>query len=859
MHTDHSRLKELFIAACDLPPGEQTVLINKQCADDPALRRALEKLLHNDQSDDGILADDDLARGVQVHVDADDPPVAPERISRYRIKRLLGEGGMGLVWLAEQDNPRRDVAVKVIRSGFMSRELQRRFELEAAVLGRLQHPGIAQVHEAGMFDDGSGAKPFFAMEYVDGLPLNEFVRVHKLAVRDRLNMFMKICDAVQHAHQRSVIHRDLKPANILVTTTGQPKILDFGVARATDSDVQVSTLQTNVGQLIGTLPYMSPEQVTGRGQDVDTRSDVYALGVILYELLAERLPYDLKDRSIINAARIISEDEPAPLSTINRAFRGDLNTIVRKALEKEPERRYQSALELAADVKRYLSDEPIFARPATTVYQLRKFARRNKAIVAGVAVAFLALAVGVVSTTIGMVHAQSEADRANSLNDFMRDILVSISPDKANPDVKLVDVLRDASDSVDTRFANHPENRNQINALLGDAFAQLSVYPESLPHLKNVYEFNRDQFGKTDARTLHAAAAYLRSLGHAGHIATALSVGNSLVDAMNDAQRNSREALQLRRNLANAASIRAKTADAARNDIRQMLDVARRSFGDHDLLSVQLANDLAVMLVGDITRGQSEHPIADAQEAADLFRFALDDPAVYQGDVIEEARTRLNLADALTRLDELDEAEFHVQRIFELGAKTFGENHAIRGRAYRTLADIHWRKDEPRLAAECWVKQAEVDRKRDGDNSVFSLSTMSDALPYLEAGGLNEKGEEYARVASANMGAAHGDIADLHTVYLARFLSAQGKFTEADPLFEQLAHSDQMEINSDFTCIYHLFLGEHQLAQGDIEEARQHMHEAQRIRAAMRDDAHPSRARVEDAVRRASAADPAPD
>jgi serine/threonine protein kinase len=279
-----------------------------------------------------------------------------------------------------------------MKPGIASAEQVRRFEHESRALGRLQHPGIAQIYEAGTADAGLGPQHYFAMEFIHGQSLREYAQALHLNVRQRLELVIKVCDAVQHAHQRGLIHRDLKPGNILVDASGQPKILDFGVARSTDSDAH-ATRQTDLGQLVGTLAYMSPEQVLGDPLELDTRSDVYALGVILYELLAGCLPYQVSSK-LHEAVQTIREQDPAPLSSIRRIYRGDLETIVSKALEKDKARRYASAADLAADMRRYLRDEPIVARPASTIYQLKKFARRHKPLVSGLGVVFVVLAGG---------------------------------------------------------------------------------------------------------------------------------------------------------------------------------------------------------------------------------------------------------------------------------------------------------------------------------------------------------------------------------------------------------------------------------------------------------------------------------
>jgi len=344
------------------------------------------------------------------------PKDIPSTIGRYRVIRPLGEGGMGAVYEVEQDQPRRRVALKMIRSGWASPELLHRFESEFQALGRLHHPGIAQIYDAGAVDSSFGPQPFFAMEMIHGKPLLDYANEKRLNARERLALMIRICEAVQHAHQHGIIHRDLKPGNILVDENGQPKVLDFGLARFTDSDVQ-ATRQTDLGQILGTLPYMSPEQVLADPLALDTRSDVYALGVILYEMLAGKLPYQVS-RHLHEAAQTIQQVDPTPLSSINRAYRGDIETIVAKTLEKDKTRRYGSATELAADLKRYLEDRPIAAKPASTTYQLRKFARRNKALVAGAAAVLLTLMAGIVVSTWQAVRARRAESAALEQRDL---------------------------------------------------------------------------------------------------------------------------------------------------------------------------------------------------------------------------------------------------------------------------------------------------------------------------------------------------------------------------------------------------------------------------------------------------------
>jgi WD40 repeat protein/predicted Ser/Thr protein kinase len=398
-------VEALFKQAIDLDAPRLAAFLDEHCGDDAGLRAAVEELL---QLDSKARADESLLRS----------PVAGSRprglaspvpsVGRYRVVRVLGEGGMGTVYEAEQDNPRRTVALKVIRAGLAS-DLLHRFAREAQILGRLHHPGIAQVYEAGVADSG---QPYFAMELIAGMPLERYAGEQALDTRGRLELVARVCDAVQHAHERGVIHRDLKPANILVEKSGQPKVLDFGVARAADPGVTAGGGRTEAGQLIGTLNYMSPEQASGDPAAIDPRGDVYALGVILYELLAHRLPYILDDLPLPEAARVIREQEPSRLGSLDSHLRGDVETIVAKALEKDKARRYASAGELAADIRRFLKHEPIRARPTSALYQLRKFARRHKALVGAVVGVAAALAAGTVVSVLYAVRADHNARQA---------------------------------------------------------------------------------------------------------------------------------------------------------------------------------------------------------------------------------------------------------------------------------------------------------------------------------------------------------------------------------------------------------------------------------------------------------------
>ncbi|MEM7247260.1 MAG: protein kinase [Acidobacteriota bacterium] len=402
---EHALVSRLFKTAQGLPPDEQEAFLDRELPEGGELRDRVRRMLGHDLKggplDRSMLPD----RARQQAVAASDgsfehrpgPARAPEAIAGHRIIRCLGRGGMGVVYEAEQDTPRRRVALKVLRQSLPDDATVRRFVREIELLGRLRHRGIAQVHGAGWTaagEQGDTSQPWFSMELVDGLPLDEHCATHELSVPERLALVARIADALHHAHEQGVIHRDLKPANILVDREGQPRLLDFGVAGLASSARDEATRLTSTGMLIGTLAYMAPEQVSGRTSDTGPATDVYALGVLLHELLTGRPPLDIEGLSFPEAARLISEVSPRSLATVSTDLQGDIDTIVSKALSKEPERRYASAAALAADIRRHLAHEPLLARPPSTWYQVSKFARRHRTLVGGVTATLLASLIG---------------------------------------------------------------------------------------------------------------------------------------------------------------------------------------------------------------------------------------------------------------------------------------------------------------------------------------------------------------------------------------------------------------------------------------------------------------------------------
>ncbi len=380
--------KRLFAEAAGRPPDERERWLEGACGGDASLLAEVR----------GLLAAD---------AEAETAVPLPDRIGGFRIVRRIGAGGMGTVYEAEQESPRRRVALKVMTPVFADEESARRFRYETEVLGQLDHPGIARIYSAGVHE----GRPWFAMEFVDGVDLTEHVRLKNLGRRDRLALLQRICEAVQQAHTLGIVHRDLKPGNILVNARGEPKLLDFGLAKFVDAEARM-TVATQAGQLLGTIPYMAPEQVSMEPGAIDLRTDVYALGVIAFELLSGKHPLDLSGHSLAQALLRVRDSDAPRLGSLHTQWRGDIETIVAKALAKEKDRRYASAGELGADIGRYLHDQPIVARPASKGYQLRKFVRRHRTLVAGLAATFLALIAGVVVSTTYYFKAADERDEA---------------------------------------------------------------------------------------------------------------------------------------------------------------------------------------------------------------------------------------------------------------------------------------------------------------------------------------------------------------------------------------------------------------------------------------------------------------
>jgi non-specific serine/threonine protein kinase/serine/threonine-protein kinase len=734
------RVRQLFEDALELPPGERDVFLEQACAGDRELLGEVNSLL---------LARDDAEKFLER------PAALPDEnrdlwvgrtVGHYRIVDVLAAGGMGMVYRAEQDQPRRQVALKLIRSGAVSPELLKRFKLEAEVLGRLDHPGIARILEASTTDPALGGQPFFAMELVEGPPLTRFAEQGKLRTRERLELLIKVCEAVNHAHRQGVIHRDLKPANILVREDGQPKVLDFGVARITDADLQVTTMHTDLGRLIGTLAYMSPEQVRGRHAELDTRSDVYALGVLGYELLTGKLPQPLAGKSVSEAARIIEHEDPQTLASTGSSFPADLETIIRKCLEKEKERRYGSPAELAADLRRFLDHEPISARPPSALYQFSRFARRNRALVTGAGLALAALVIGLAISLAGWnsantarrqadkarQRAETEAEKASMLNTYLSQMLEAPDPWADGMEVKVVDVLAKASATLEETLGGQPEVAAMAHYRLGYTYSSLGLYEQAEPHIRRAEEISREVSGFPP----RARVEILADLGHL---------------------------------LLNRGEL-----EEAEQQCRAAVDLAGSSLGEDTPERIKSEHELALVLW---EKGELD-------EAEKLFRRCYEQSAAVRGPEDEETMATMEaLGNVLRQQGRREEARPLLERAYAFCLETSGEDHPRTAIALNNLAFIYQELEEHDRALEMFRRSLESRRRVQGNDSTSVIVGLNNVGLQLGLMGRGEEAlpciEEAMAAAGRALGPEHWFGPAIRSTY-GRTLLGLGRYADAE-------------------------------------------------------------------------------
>ncbi|MCI0450863.1 MAG: serine/threonine-protein kinase, partial [Candidatus Latescibacteria bacterium] len=664
------------------------------------------------------------------------------------------------------------------------------------VLAQLHHPGIEQVFEVGVHTDDDGERrPYFVMEYVRGEPLDSFAKRGTLDARAKFELVAELCDAVHHAHTRGVVHRDLKPANILVVEsadTSKPvacKILDFGVARALDPALLPATPHTETGQLVGTVPFMSPEQV--RGTRVDARTDVYALGLVAHWLLAGAMPYDVANRSVMEAARAILDDDPVALSTVDATLRGDAETIVSKALEKEPERRYATAADLCADIRRYLADRPIVARAPSTWYQLRKFARRNRALVAAGAALFVVLAAAAAggswlalratrAETLArarLAESEREARRLEEVVGFLQSMITSADPQSdGSRDVTVIEAIDAAQRRLsDGALRDEPEIESQIRWTLGNAYRSLGRLDEAEAQLRAARATHLAIYGADDHRSIRLDYDLAWVLTDRGAFAPADSI---YCDAIARAQAGGDDLLVVE-GLTNRSSMLLYTGDYAHVD-----SLSRVALERSQTLEVNQDEIIAANLNN---LGLARYHAGDNAAADSLLRESLPRMRAAHGpDHPMVIRTLSNLGAILKKMGDLAGAEEIFRAALASSRKLYGTEHAAVSKCTSDLAMVLLNAGDVGAAGELMREALDIDRRVAGPDHPKTARSENNLGRVLQTSGdyagASAHYEESLAIYRRALGDDHPHVAAV-LVNLAGLREAEGRWEEAESLY----------------------------------------------------------------------------
>ncbi len=759
-------------------------------------------------------------------------------IGRYHLLQKIGEGGMGEVWLAEQKEPvRRRVALKLIKAGMDTREVVARFESERQALALMDHPAIAKVLDAGSTPQGA---PYFVMEYVAGVPITTYCDNHRLSTRDRLELFMHVCEGVQHAHQKAIIHRDLKPSNILVTAVDghpAPKIIDFGVAKALTQKLTADTMFTRVGAMIGTPEYMSPEQALSSGEDIDTRTDVYSLGIIFYELLAGVHPIDLRKVAFEEFLRRLREDDPPKLSTKFRAqdpatstdlarkrhteppalikqMRGELDSIALKALEKDRARRYGSPSDFALDIARYLNNEPVLAVPPSVAYRASKFARRYRvALVTACAFALVLIAAAVISIRQS-IRANKEAAVAQAVNDFLQnDVLAQASASKQagpsakpDPDLKVRTALDRAAQRITGKFDRQPEVEASIRDTMGQTYIDLGLYPEARKHLERAMELRRRLLGAENPKTLKTMSRLGRTAELQGKYAEAETLlGRALEIERRVLGPEHPDTLSTMNNLASDYYYQGKYPQAEALD-SQTLEIRRRVLGPEHPDTLGSMHNLA-----DVYGAQGKYAQAEAldSQTLDIRRRVLGPE--HPGTLA----TMNNLAVAYYFQGKYAQAEALDSQTAEIERRVLGPEHPSTLTTMASLAGDYYSQGKYAQAEALYSQTLEIDRRVLGPEHPDTLASM---VNLAEAYGYQGKYAQAEALYSQTLEMMHRVLGPEHpnTLYtLSDFASMyqhQGKYALAETYAAQALagrrhalgpeHPDTMASAADLALAY---------------------------------------------------------
>ncbi len=839
------RIREIVLEARAHDEPSRREFVERACEGDADLRSEVLKLLAHDDPE-SVLRTGRFA----VDLDAPERPAEPasarplpDRIGSYRILGVLGEGGMGRVYEAEQATTRRRVAVKVVRYGArLDDHHVKLFLREVRALGLLKHPGIAAVHEAGQTDDG---EHYLVMELVDGEPLDDYLRRtapddpgSRSVIRQRLALFLEITDAIAYAHLRGVIHRDIKPANILVSDPTRPgpdgsapapvppiKVLDFGLARLTDPDVSMTSPLSEVGRIQGTPAYMSPEQVRGDPDAIDIRTDVYSLGVILYEMLTGRRPYDLEGKPLHEVLRIVSDSPPVRADSVVRGLRGDIQTILQKALAKDPERRYQSVRTLADDIERYLGDQPIVARPPSATYQLRKLVARHKMPFAFLATLFVLLVAFGVAMSVQLRLQRREAQRAERISAFLQEMLASADPAAAGRDATVREVLDLTARDVSRGLDDEPDVRATIHHTIGEAYLALGEFEASEEQIRAALDIWKERTSLDDEHRIRSEVVLGNVLRSRGRYAEAESLlTGALAVRRRTLGADARAVAATLHDLAGVVHLRSRLAEAESLLVEAMA-VCRRVGPGAD---VELARCLNALSSVEKDRGRLEPAERYSREALTIRR------ELYDGDHPQVATSLSDLSLILSARGKHAEAREIGREALEQWRRLVGNEHPTVATSLGNLAYVI-AADGNHAAAEPFHREAlELKHKLLGEEHPDVTIAYNNCAVNLLSQQDYVDGEPAARKAldgfRRDFGSEHVYVGiGLNNVAVA--LHGQGRLAEAEPYYrEGLAVTRGVQEDHPFVGLLLLNLGGLLHHEGRDEEAETHLREAVALR-----------------------------
>jgi len=776
------RIETILDTVLSLPEHERDTYLADVCNDDEELFREVKSILWGiDESEkthylEHASADnrellDDLA---QKNATTNEDYYIGKHVGHYKIIEQAGTGGMGTVYRAERTDGRfhQSVAIKLLKQGYHSSEIIHRFRIEQEILANLHHPNIAQLYDAGLTDDET---PYLIMEYVDGVPIDNYANSHNLTISERLDLFIKVCDTVQFAHTNLVIHRDLKAQNILVNSDGQIKILDFGVAKLLDpASTDITLIETQPGQRFWTPHYASPEQM--RGSIASTTSDVYSLGVLLYKLLTDTYPFDLTAKTFYEIEHIVSTNEPTSLSQwigksdkleeiaktrkstiseLKKELKGDLDSIVQKALRKEPETRFESARQLADDLQRYQDDMPVLSRKGNLQYRAKKFIRRNTLPVT-LLIAMLLTITGLVmyyttKVTDQRNKAVMEAHKAQIVTDFMINIFKNADPyDQNKKNLTARQILDRSTKRIQTSI-DDPDIKATMQAALGDIYEDLGMYNKARPLFQDAMKI-REKLGSKDidlASSYYSWADLNELTGNYEVSKKYFKKSSSIYLHMNDDSSYSKNILEL-------GWVYYLTADYNKADslVTTAMNIDRNIYGDHSKRVARCYQYLAW-----VNSGEGDYQTADS-----LFRKALSmRESLFKGDHPLIAQTLGGLGRTLYNEQQYDSAEVYINESLAMNRRLFGDIHPSIAKILDVLGLIKQRKHDYDQS-QLYIHEAlRMDKKIYGDYAPQTIETLGDlATTYFYAKEYQKAADVFTQVKDGNIkvfGAVHPEVA----------------------------------------------------------------------------------------------------